>query len=179
MSPARPRGQRVTYFPQTEIPDMPLRVHFLVDPDRVTANGKQLVDAQWDGKTDYDTPYEQAVRKVKELYAMLLPLVRDLRGDPEQRIWEMLVQDNWIDGRLYEQLNFLWQYIFGSGVHWQSKRPFTAYVESKGIRLPAKKVWELRPTDAGDDPLLRQAFQVIADTNAAARLFRITSPYRV
>jgi hypothetical protein len=173
------RGPRVTYFPQTEIPDMPLRVYFLVDPDRMTANGKQLVDAPWDGKADYDAPYEQAVRKVKESYAALLPLVRDHRGDPEQRIWEMLLQDGWIDGRLYEQLNFLWQYIFNGGVHWQSRRPFTSYLEQKGIGLPPKKIWELRPENAGDDALLRQVYQIVEDTNAAARLFKITSPYRV
>ena len=144
----------------------------LCDPDVRTANGKPLVECPWDG-TDYDTPYRAAVSEVNEDFDLFIVNLRGTKiGAAARKERDKVWNDEFGTARniLPNRLNELWKQVNG-------------YLRENDIKVPPQKSWYLRPfeftREDGVDELTRLAFAIVESTNKAARLFKMTSPYRL
>jgi len=153
-------------------PQSDLHKH-LCDPDKRTPNGKPLLESPLDG-TDYDTPYRTAVGNVNEDFDLFIVNLRGTKIGAEvrrerDRVWSDPKYGT-VKNMLPNRLNQMWRLVNG-------------YMQENGIKTPPGKSWYLRPfefvRDDGVDEVTRLAFAIAESTNTAARLFKMTSPYRV
>lgn len=78
------------------------RQGFVLDPDKLTTNGKTLINSPWTMPTDLDTPYQDYVRN--ELAADIEKLEQKWR----LKVLKQVIGDDFDAVRLYRNLHRLW-----------------------------------------------------------------------